>query len=42
MSLGAPGAAQNLQTLNFSDAAKKAGLKVDAFNLQGMTTFVKA
>jgi hypothetical protein len=42
MSLGAPGAAKNLQTVNFAAAAKSSGLKVDAFNLQGMTTFIKA
>jgi len=41
LSLNAPGQAQNIQTLDFSGAAKKAGLTINPNNLQGMTAFVK-
>jgi len=41
MSLDAPGQATPLQQFNFADEAKKAGVKIDANNLQGMTVFVQ-
>jgi hypothetical protein len=41
MSLDAPGKATSLQTIDISAPAKRAGLSINAFNLQGMTTFVK-
>jgi hypothetical protein len=42
MALNAPGQATNLQTIDIAGPAKRAGLTVSQFNLQGMTTFMKA
>ncbi|EIN13692.1 hypothetical protein PUNSTDRAFT_129366 [Punctularia strigosozonata HHB-11173 SS5] len=41
LSLDAPGQATGIQTLDIAGPAKSAGLTVNGFNLQGMTTFVK-
>jgi len=40
LSLAAPGQATNIQTFDFSAPCEQAGVKIDANNLQGMTTFV--
>jgi len=42
LSLNAPGQAQNIQALNVAGPAKAAGLALEAFNIQGMTSFLKA
>jgi hypothetical protein len=42
MSLAAPGKAASIQNVDISAPAKRAGLPVNGFNLQGMTTFIKA
>jgi hypothetical protein len=42
MSLAAPGQAKSIQNVDISAPAKRAGLTVSGFNLQGMTTFIKA
>jgi hypothetical protein len=41
MTLKAPGQATSLQTVDIATPAKRAGLTVSGFNLQGMTTFIK-
>ncbi|TDL19073.1 hypothetical protein BD410DRAFT_830521 [Rickenella mellea] len=40
LSLKAPGKAQKIQTFELAGPAKAAGIKIDPFNLQGMTAFV--
>jgi hypothetical protein len=42
MSLAGPGQARSIQNVDISAPARRAGLAVSGFNLQGMTTFVKA
>jgi len=42
LSLPAPGKATALQTLDIAGPAKAAGLTINAANLQGMTSFIKA
>lgn len=42
LTLNAPGKATALQTLDIAGPAKAAGLTVNAANLQGMTSFIKA
>ncbi|TFY66579.1 hypothetical protein EVG20_g4513 [Dentipellis fragilis] len=41
LALNAPGKAQNIQTMDFSQQASQVGLKISKANLQGMTTFIK-
>jgi hypothetical protein len=41
LSLNAPGKATGIQTVDIAGPAKQAGLTVNPFNLQGMTTFMK-
>ncbi|TDL16576.1 hypothetical protein BD410DRAFT_808023 [Rickenella mellea] len=41
LSLGAPGQAQGIQTFDIAGPAKAAGVKINPFNLQGMTSFIK-
>lgn len=41
LSLNSPGNAKQLQNVEFSKAAKAAGLTINGNNVQGMTTFVK-
>lgn len=41
LSLDAPGQAKNIQKLDIAGPAKAVGLPINAFNLQGMTTFVQ-
>ncbi|EIN12964.1 hypothetical protein PUNSTDRAFT_131194 [Punctularia strigosozonata HHB-11173 SS5] len=41
LSLDAPGQARGIQTLDIAGPSKNAGLTVNPFNLQGMTTFIK-
>ncbi|KAA1473379.1 hypothetical protein DENSPDRAFT_822744 [Dentipellis sp. KUC8613] len=42
LALQGPGQATSLQTLDFGDALQKAGLHIDAVNLTGMATYVRA
>ncbi|RDB25934.1 hypothetical protein Hypma_006579 [Hypsizygus marmoreus] len=41
LSLDAPGQARNIQKLDIASPAKAAGVKINANNLQGMTTFIR-
>ncbi|KAF5313274.1 hypothetical protein D9619_003030 [Psilocybe cf. subviscida] len=41
LALPAPGKAKNIQKVDIAGPAKAAGIKVSAFNLQGMTTFIR-
>ncbi|KAF7424398.1 hypothetical protein PC9H_009705 [Pleurotus ostreatus] len=41
LALNAPGKAQTIQKLGVAATAQKANLKLSAFNVQGMTTFVR-
>lgn len=41
LALNAPGKAQNIQKVDFSGPAKRAGLTVTKSNIQGMTVFLK-
>jgi hypothetical protein len=41
LALPAPGKAKNIQKVDIAGPAKAAGIKISAFNLQGMTTFIR-